>query len=175
MAGLNLDAIIGELEPRPLTYKQVTIDLPGELPTACLAPFLKPELGLIPLVASIFEDDDSETEGESWIETILAHLKAMPTLPLDVIAAAKESLDALLGENKDAFYALNPSLNAYWALASNLGQLYGLDYFAFFTSDESSLTAGESSKETSSESTGSTPETSSEPPETPASSGSGDS
>lgn len=190
MTGIDIDAILGELEPHPLTYKGQTFDLPAELPGAALAPFFSETLGLIDLVADVMGAEkkpiidpetglpkiDTETGlpvEESWIDLVIRVLKARPKLPLELIVAAKEALSALLEDRAEEFFALNPSINAYWVIATHIGDLYGFGYADFFESAGSppaETPGGESSKVTSSESTESTPEVSSDTRLIPASS-----
>jgi len=168
MAGINLDALLGEATTRPLTYKGQTFDLPGELPGAAVAPFLDPHLGLVDLITDLLKEEDTY---DSLIDGAFEHLKTRPTLPLDLLAAAKAALDSLLEEHADAFYALNPTVPAYFVLAQHIVTEYGATLADFFGLGASSEDGGESSKPTSP--TGipaSTPEGSGDAPETPTSS-----
>lgn len=173
MAGINLDALLGESVTRPLTYKGETFDLPGELPGATVAPFLNPDLGLIDIISDLFSESDTF---DSLVDAAFGSLKKRPTLPLDLLAAAKDALDDLLGEEQaEAFYALSPSVPAYFVLAQHLVTEYGTSLADFFGLGELSESTGESSKEISNTTTASTPEGSGDAPETPASSESADS
>lgn len=171
MTGIDLDAILGELSPHPLTYKTREFTLPAELPGAALAPFLSEELGLIDLVADVMDTErnfsiDPETGAkieEGITDVALRVLRNRTSLPLELLAAAKASLTALLDADKpqsEEFFALSPSINAYWALAQRITGLYAFGFADFFGSPDSSPAGtggGEPSKATSSESTDSTP------------------
>jgi hypothetical protein len=171
--GIDLDALIGELEPHPLTYKGTTFDLPAELPGAALSPFLADELGLINLITEVMEAADAEAPTidpetglpveEGIFDMVIRVLRARPALPKELLVACKASLSALLDDRAEEFFDLNPSVNAYFLIATHVGGLYGFDLSDFFGSPASSpaeTDGGESSKATSSESTDSTPEAS---------------
>lgn len=172
MTGINLDAILGESAPRPLTYKTREFELPGELPASVLGGFIDPKVGLVDLITEVFKEDDTF---DSLVEAAFEFLKKRPSLPSDLIAAAKTAMDELLGEQAEEFYALKPSVPAYFELAKGLFREYGMDLGDFFESAESLESDGESSKPTSSITTGVTPEASGSGPVIPASSVSADS
>lgn len=194
MTGIDIDAILGEQTPHPLTYKKVTFDLPAELPGEALAPFFADDLGLIDIVADVMGAErkaliDPETGRpkidpetglpvqEGWMDLVFRVLKSRPKLPLELLAAGRESLSVLLNteaERADEFFALKPSVNAYWVIATHLSGLYGFDLSDFFESPVSApgeTDGGESSKATSPDtSPESTPEGSSDARLIPASS-----
>ncbi len=168
MSGIDLDALLGELTPHPLTYRQQTFLLPAELPGAALAPFLSTELALIDLITDVMDADKNTTTDpetglqveESLTDLVIRVLKSRPSLPVELLDAAKAALAELLGDNADAFFALKPSINAYWLIATQITGLYGFGVADFFESPASSpaeTDGGESLKATSSESTASTP------------------
>lgn len=170
---IDLDAILGESADKALRYKGHEFALPGELPGACLAPFLDEDLNIAGIIADLINaDDDAGDDSDGFIDTLIKTLLARPSLPVQLIEAAKTALDELLeygGEGKAAeFHALKPSVPAYAATAVNLGKDYGLGIADFFSSAESSESGGEDSKQTSSPTTDSTPEVSGEDQAPPA-------
>lgn len=171
MSTFDLDAILAETEDRTLIYKQIQFVLPGELPGACIAPFLDPSLGLAELVAEIIAASDDEKPGTDadagWMDALIDAVKNKPTLPVEILNAAKVALSELLGEKAEEFYALKPSVNAYAAIAGRLIPEYGVGLADFFFSAESSPSGGTESKPTSSTTTDSTHEGSGDEPATP--------
>lgn len=162
----DLDAILGELTDKPLTYKGRTFTLPGEFPAVCLAPFLADDLGLVDLVTETLAEAGDDA---AWDDLVVAALKKAPTLPKGLLAAAGEAFNTLLGdEQATEFHQLRPSVQAYAAIARGVITEYGVGLTDFFGSDESSANDGEHSKPTSSTTTTSTPETSGAPDVTPA-------
>jgi hypothetical protein len=180
MTGINLDAILGENDPRPLVYKGQEFLLPGELPASVLAPFLTPELGLVEIIAEVLKDADEDAGVGDLVDGLFKTLSERPRLPLELIDAAKAALVLLLdceapdAGRSEAFFALNPSVNAYLQLGRALITDYGFGLADFFgssdSSDEKEETGGDASPSTSSVSTDSTPEASGDVPETPAAS-----
>lgn len=175
---IDLDAILGESADKTLRFKGTDFVLPGELPGACLAPFLDPELNLAGLVADLIAADESAEKSDDadggFMSALLDALMARPTLPVQVLEAATTALNELLeygGAGKAAeFHALKPSVNAYAALGVNIAKDYGFGVADFFSSDESSEAGGEPSKQTSPPTTpDSTPEASGDAQEPPAS------
>lgn len=163
---IDLDALLGESKPRPLTYKQQTFELPGELPAEAVAPFLDEDLGLLDLIADVVTSDDS-ADLDDAIELVFAALKARPTLPKGLLHAASEALRGLLDDQYDEFVALKPSVPAYLLLAKEITSEYAVSLADFFGLGESSETDTETSSPTSSSTTDSTPEASGDDQETP--------
>ena len=158
MSAFDLDAAIGELAPKPLTYKGHTFTLPAELPAAVLVPFLDEKAGLIELVTEVIADAGDDDGLADMLEAVLAKRKALPRQLLDAAGAA---FQALLGDDYDAFQALRPSVTAYVLIARAVVTEYGMGLADFFGSDESSGDDGEPSKVTSpSTTTDSTPDSS---------------
>lgn len=188
-SAFDLDAILGELEPKPLTYRKQSFTLPAELPGAVIAPFLADDLGLIDLISEVVaamgdddkkksEDGDEDEDGKSFTDMVFDVLKKAPTLPKGLIDAATQAFrDLLDAEDEgqfDRFQALKPSVNAYLLIARGLFDEYGVGLTDFFGSDEPSENTDEDSKPTSptttQEAEKQTSEVSSDAPETPVSS-----
>lgn len=170
---IDLDAVLGESEPKPLRYKGQEFSLPGELPGSALSPFLNPNLGIPQLIADLINAEEQAEQGgddedAGWVSKLIDTLIAKPTLPVQLLDAARDALAALLGEQSEAFFALNPSVNAYAALAARIPTEYGTDLADFFFSAGSSDSDGEQPKPTSSASTTSTSEGSGDAQENPA-------
>lgn len=147
--GLNIDALLGEQEDKTLTYKGQAFTLPAELPAATLAPFLSPKLGLIPLLQEALKDADDDA---NVIELVLNVIGDKQELPMALLAAGKDALRDLLGDDQyAAFMALKPSIPALALIARGLVTEYGMSLMAFFGSDGSSQSNsdGTDSKQTS--------------------------
>lgn len=174
-SGFNLDAILGELEDKPLTYKGREFTLPAEFPAACLTPFLADDLGLIELIAEVLTDAGDD---DDWTDVLASTLKKRATLPTQLIDAARDSFEALLDAEHEGqfaqFQALRPSITAYVLILRGIVSDYGVELTDFFGSDDSSESDGEPSKQTSptttQEAEKATSEASSDAPETPATS-----
>jgi hypothetical protein len=164
---IDIDALLGEAQDRPLTYRGTTFNLPGELPAEALAPFLTDEFSLLELIAEVV---GSLTDEDEWVEVAFNTLKSRPTIPKDLLTAAAEALRVLLGEQYDAFVALKPSVPAYLLIAQHITQAYSVSLADFFGLGESSESDGETSSPTSSAGTDWTPLESGADPELPASS-----
>lgn len=178
---IDLDASARESkhpEGIPLRYKQFETTLPPELPADVLSPFLSDDLGLVELIADVARRED---RGEKeWTDLVVDTLIEKPRLPIQFVEASRDALRLLLDgedaldeggdENYRSFRAQRPSINAYFALARELGNAYGVGLTDFFGSGDSSDSDGESSKETSPASTtDSTPEESGGDQESPGS------
>lgn len=174
MSAFDLDAAIGELADKPLTYKGKTFTLPAELPGGVLTPFLADDLGLIDLVVETLthaDDKDAEGNTKSVWDLLEEALRKQPKLPAGLIDAGRDALAALFGAEQWAeFQTLRPSVTAYTLILRGIATEYGMGLADFFGSDESSDTAGDDSKETSTSTTDSTPEASSATPDTQGSS-----
>lgn len=173
MAGINLDAILNEGEPKPLTYKGVEFTLPGELPADVLAPFLAEDLGLIELIGEVLVDSQGEKkvqinpenglpledDDDGFWDSLVKVLSTRQTLPRELINAIKTAFTELLDIEQEgqaaAFFALRPSVRAYPALIGALAEEYGFGLTDFFGSVVPSQgpADGEESKPTSSAST----------------------
>lgn len=177
----NLDAILGENKPKPLTYKGTVFHLPGELPADVLTPFLTDDIGLIDLVTDALAEapDDLKNATDGLGDIVMKAVKKRPALPRGLVLAVKDSFERLLNSESDgqyaAFTALHPTVPAYSVIAAGVLNEYGMSLLDFFFSVESSETEsdGEPSKQTSNASTESTPEGSADAQETPDSSASG--
>lgn len=146
-SAFDLDAILGELTDKPLTYKGRTFTLPGEFPADCLTPFLTDDLGLVDLLIEVMQE---AADTDEWDDLLVAALKKAPTMPKGLLAAAGDAFRTLLGDTQHAeFVALRPSVQAYLLLARGVITDYGLGLTDFFGSAGSSETDAEPSKPTS--------------------------
>lgn len=180
MTTIDIDAILGEQEPKTLTYKGQDYTLPAELPAVSLAPFFARDLGLTDIVADVITANEGD---EDWIDTLLGVLRKRPTLPLELVGAAKSAFSDLLddgytepAEDEEGtvrpsaeFFATRPSVNAYFAIARVLMSEYAVSLRDFFGSPTSLPAGGETSSSTSEPTSDSTPEASGDAPESPAS------
>lgn len=171
MSGINLDQIIAESQRAslPLTLAGTTYELPGEFPLDVLAPFLAENLDLSAVMADVMRAVNTPAEGATFLDVAVDTLIGHPALPLDLVKAAGDALERLLGaEAYAAFWALRPTVPVVRVLAKELTAHYGVTLLDFSDSDESSPSTGGPSTPTSNASTDATPETSGDAPAIPA-------
>lgn len=169
---LNLDQLAVEAgaTPKPLVLGGTTFTLPAELPGSVLAPFLRPDLGLVDIISEVLLSAQGDRDG--FGELLFSTLEKNPNLPAGLLKAGSDALEALLGDQYDDFLAKQPSVPAYMRLGQYLFETYGLTLGDSFSSSTSSGDEESSSKQTSPATTPAplteTSEASSVPPAIPA-------
>lgn len=151
---LDLDAARREVQHPDgylVRFGGADLRLPAELPLDVFEPLLAPELDLLGAVSTILET--AEESGDTG--AIVGVLLTRPNLPAGLLAAVKDGVARLLGEEQAAvFAAARPSLQDYRRFITGVLRLYGVSLGEWLAPPETSETGGATSKETSGGTTG---------------------
>jgi hypothetical protein len=140
-AGLDLDAAAAKREQRfpgglPIPFRGEVYTLPSELPGDILDPLLDLDINLADVMVQagkLIRDQGATDEAAqaAGINILTQALTANPTLPFDLVRAARGCLQALFDYDPDnpqwdRFLAARPTLPDYAVLIRGLFRAYGV-------------------------------------------------
>ncbi len=145
-----------EVGPAPaVRLGGVRHELPRELPIDVLEPLTTINVDVSVLVRQVLDarnaaKDSGEAVGEEILGAVIDMLVLNPSLPTEIVEAAKEMARRLMGPDAyAALVAFRPTVADLGALAKHIGRLYGVRLGEASRSSDSSADSGTTSKPTS--------------------------